>query len=288
MRKPTRWTLLAVVGTTASLAPKVAVTVVTYERPDFLSRCLEQISRQDALSDRVVVVIVDDSRESSRAAVEARLGSRLETFMAPAVVCYDYSTSRRSIGAKRMRALRLSESSGCDVVLNWDDDDCYGEDRLRLQVEPIAAGQADATVATASSWRWEATDEARTMTWGRLGWLLYAVDGGGELGTEILDEALASLCFRVDVASGIEYPDTSYDEDRAFVARLRERGARLRRLPPTRPDYVHVKHVDAAAFGPLSRLYAANLGALSAPWVAAPLAATSVAVASRLVRELLA
>ena len=60
------------------------------------------------------------------------------------------------------------------------------------QVAPIAAGAADATVATPYAWRWEDdAGRARTMTWGGLaGVALHRLDGDLGRGTELLDEAM--------------------------------------------------------------------------------------------------
>ena len=67
-----------------------------------------------------------------------------------------------------------------------------------------------------------------------------------------------------------------YDEDRVFLAELKTAGARLRRLPPGAPDYVHVKHAEAAARGPLTDLHAAGLGGLASPAGAAGAVAVGV------------
>ena len=117
------------------------------------------------------------------------------------------------------------------------------------------------------------------MTWGggALPALLHAVDGDCALGSEILDEAIASLVFRIDAADVDAYGDGSYDEDRRFVRDLKARGATLARLPPGAPAYVHVKHAAAAARGPLTDLHAAGLGFLASPLAAA--AAVAVAAA---------
>lgn len=270
----------------------IAISVVTYERPEYLRRCVEQIASQRlAMRSRLTVIIIDDSSQSCKDSVEAKLAAKLDDYLAPARVIYEFSAARCSIGAKRSRALRRAEELKCSVLCNWDDDDVFGEDRLELQVEPILSGWADATVASPQAWRWEtgAYDPTpRVMSWGRLafGSFLAAIDPRCELGTEILDEALASLCFRIDLAAHLEYPDISYDEDRVFVAALKSRGLRLRRLAPGRPAYVHVKHPRAAAYGPLSRLYAANLGFLASPIVALPLTSTAIYAAGRLIAEL--
>ncbi|KAJ8599679.1 hypothetical protein CTAYLR_004728 [Chrysophaeum taylorii] len=271
----------------ATSAVRVAVCVVTFERPQYLSRCVEQIARQRDLS-QIDVIIVDDSTSSCKGAVEAGLGCSLEEYLRPARLVYDYSVERRTIGAKRTRGLSLAADLGCEVIATWDDDDVYGDDRVAAQAAPIIAGDADATLATPEAWRWETDDASVAMSWGNApAKLAAAIDPRCELGLELVDEAIASLCFRVSLAADLKYPDLSYDEDRLFFADLkRRRRPRCRRLPPGRPSYVHVKHPSAAAAGPLTRLYAANLGVLASPAVALPLVLSAVFGASRLVAGL--
>ena len=47
-----------------------------------------------------------------------------------------------SIGEKRNRACRLARGS---LIAQWDDDDWYAPHRLRAQIAPILAGEADIT-----------------------------------------------------------------------------------------------------------------------------------------------
>lgn len=236
---------------------KTAVSVVTYERPFYLRRCLEQIGRQSvAPSD---VIVCDDTTPSCRDTLEAALGP-LDDFLAPSALHY-LEVPRQSIGAKRALALRLARDLGCDVLATWDDDDVYGTDRLELQTEPIISGRADATVASPEAWRWESETSTQVMTWGTSPFFL--VDPRCEWGFEIVDEAIASLCYRTDLAA--EYPDVSYDEDRVFLRKLKKKGARLERLPPGQPRYIHVKHAKAAAVGPLTQLYKNNFGLVASP-----------------------
>ena len=77
----------------------------------------------------------------------------------------------------------------------------------------IAAGAADATVATPYAWRWEDdAGRARMMTWGGLaGAALHRLDGDLGRGTELLDEAIASLCYDARLLDACAYPDASYD-----------------------------------------------------------------------------
>lgn len=255
--------------------PRVGVAVVTFDRPRYLERCLANVAAQTYPAARTEVLVVDDTPgDAARRAVEARTGAPL------ACSRYVHLPRRASIGAKRQRAAtELRDALGCDVIATWDDDDAYGADRLARQVAPIAAGAADATVATPYAWRWEDdAGRARTMTWGGLaGAVLHRLDGDLGWGTELLDEAIASLCYDARLLDACAYPDASYDEDRAFLRAARAAGARLARLPPRAPDYVHVKHAAAAARGPLTELHAAGLGALASPAGAAGAVAAATA-----------
>ena len=276
MRRVVAVALAQLAGASALL--RVAVAVVTYDRPAYLERCLANVASQTYPKELTSVVVVDDTPgDAARIAVEASTGAAL------ACDKYVHLDARASIGAKRNLAADVARGLGCDVVATWDDDDVYGDDRLAAQLAPIAAGFADATVATPNAWRYEGGGAAADMTWG--GWLaagLAAVDPDGALGTEIVDEAIASLCYRTALHGGAAaYPDASYDEDRAFLGALKRGGARVARLPPGAPAYVHVKHARAAARGPLTQLYGAGLGALATP----PAALAAVFAASAALRN---
>ena len=68
-------------------------------------------------------------------------------------------------------------------------------------------------MATPYAWRWEDdAGRARTMTWGGLaGAVLHRLDGDLGWGTELLDEAIASLCYDARLLDACAYPDASYD-----------------------------------------------------------------------------
>ena len=189
--------------------PRVGVAVVTFDRPRYLERCLANVAAQTYPAARTEVLVVDDTPgDAARRAVEARTGAPL------ACSRYVHLPRRASIGAKRQRAAtELRDALGCDVIATWDDDDAYGADRLARQVAPIAAGAADATVATPYAWRWEDdAGRARMMTWGGLaGAALHRLDGDLGRGTELLDEAIASLCYDARLLDACAYPDASYD-----------------------------------------------------------------------------
>lgn len=286
-----------VAALSTSAAPRRAsVAVVTWERPEYLARCVAQIAAQEWPRDLLDVVIVDDSKASCRAAVERALGGPLEETLRGAALEYVWLPERATIGAKRNLAMeRLAVLAGdrLAVAVSWDDDDVFGVDRLTRQIEPIARGGVDATLATPERWRWEAApcDAAPLeMTLGLSAIVPRAfaiADPRCELGLELVDEAIASLAYRLELHGVATYPDVSYDEDRAFVRDLKSAGARLRRLEPGAPSYVHVKHAAAAADGPLTRLYASGAGAAASPPLAAALGIVATLGATDILRSVL-
>ena len=141
MRRVAAVALAQLAGASALL--RVAVAVVTYDRPAYLERCLENVASQTYPKELTSVVVVDDTPgDAARLAVEASTGAAL------ACDRYVHLDARATIGAKRTLAAGVARDLGCDVVATWDDDDVYGDDRLAAQLAPIAAGAADATVAT--------------------------------------------------------------------------------------------------------------------------------------------
>ena len=262
----------------AAPSPRAGVVVVTYNRPAYLTRCLQSIAEQDIDKTQLDVYVMDDTEPSCKSQVEAELGP-LETYLAPARLYY-VESERRSIGSKRTAALEMAQ---CDVLLNWDDDDLYGSDRLRRQME--ATLKVDATVLTPEAWRFEPSGD--TMTWTGVPQFIAHIDPHLELGLELVDEAIASLAVNVKTTRHLSYPDQSYDEDRVFLRRLKAENLTLRRLPPGEPMYTHVKHSNAVANGPLTKLYAADLGPLTSPFVALPLVFASAGFLGKLLRGLL-
>ena len=292
----------------APTAPLVSVMVVTYNRPRLLERCLAQIAAQDYPA--LEVLVVDDSDDGPCverfAAAPARFARGSAALDALGARLRPLGCGRLSIGAKRNLAAAAARGA---VVVTWDDDDEYAPDRVSAQVAPILAGEADATVCT-PFWRWDAAPaaadadaapDAREALGGgggaaaRAALALYAaLDAECENGLEMVDEAISTLAYRTALWRGADaagdgsagdgpagdggacYPDSSYDEDRAFVAALKARGARFRRLPPGAPGAVHVKHAASVVRGPMTlaaqALHARGLGALARPAVVAPAA----------------
>lgn len=69
--------------------------------------------------------------------------------------------ARRTIGAKREIAC---EHARGEIIAHWDDDDWYGPSRLREQLAPIIANEADITGLAATSVHDIASDQFWTLT----------------------------------------------------------------------------------------------------------------------------
>jgi hypothetical protein len=132
-----------------------------------------------------------------------------------------------SIGGKRNRACR--EGRG-ELFIQWDDDDWYGPGRIRRQVEPLLAGQAEITglaeapmlnLATLEFWQ-PSSESFRRLAF-----------AGVYCGT---------LAFRRAVSDKLTcYPDVSLGEDVAFLRPALAAGCRLAPVP-ARNDFIYVRH----------------------------------------------
>ncbi|HEY2899208.1 MAG TPA: glycosyltransferase, partial [Polyangia bacterium] len=109
--------------------PLVSCIMPTADRRRFLPLSLRCFAEQDWQNRELVVV--DDGADDVRDLVAAVPGAR-----------HLRLPRRTSIGAKRN--LACQEARG-EIIAHWDDDDWYGTGRLRWQVAPILAGQADLT-----------------------------------------------------------------------------------------------------------------------------------------------
>jgi glycosyltransferase involved in cell wall biosynthesis len=132
----------------------------------------------------------------------------------------------RSIGEKRNIACAFARG---EIIVQWDDDDWYGPERIRLQAEPIINNAADLTGLTCDVllelgsmqfWSCDADEHARVFG---------KVAGG-------------TLAYRADVWRNLaRYPRQSVAEDAAFLARALRRGARLEAISG-HGQFIYVRH----------------------------------------------
>jgi glycosyltransferase involved in cell wall biosynthesis len=184
--------------------PLVSCIMPTRNRRDWMMQAIAYFHRQD-YGERELLIVDDgdvDHGEELRGDLQIR---------------YFHSARRLSIGAKRNRACELSRGA---LIVHWDDDDWYAPGRLRAQIAPLLAGQADITGLADPCFfqvdRWEFWTCSRELN---LRLFVRDVHGG-------------TLAFRRHVFEQLaRYPDASLAEDAAFLNTAIARGARLKSLP---------------------------------------------------------
>lgn len=194
--------------------PLVTCIMPTRDRPDFALRAVRYFQRQTYPARELV--IVDDG--------VCDLGARLPR---DERIRYIRLPAPETIGAKRNHACEHARGA---ILAQWDDDDWYGRDRLRAQVEPLLAGDADITALSSAvlfdleKWEfWTATPELHRRLF------LHDVHGGTLVFSRRVWEHLG------------RYPLRSLAEDAAFLARAVRHGARLGRIPGE-GLFVYVRH----------------------------------------------
>lgn len=194
--------------------PLVTCIMPTYDRRAFIPLALENFRRQDYPNKELVVV--DDGGDAVGDLVEGQPGVR-----------YIRLAVRASIGGKRNIACRRPRGR---IIAHWDDDDWYASDRLRYQVAPILAGEADMTGLVGDY----ILELPRGDFWTALPHLhrrMFVGDVHG--GTLVYSGSLLD--------SGIRYPEISLAEDAALIRQATGRRHRLLRL--SNPGvFVYVRH----------------------------------------------
>lgn len=194
--------------------PLVTCIMPTYDRRAFIPLALENFRRQDY--PRKELVVVDDGGDAVGDLVEGQPDVR-----------YIRLAMRTSIGGKRNLACRQPRGP---IIAHWDDDDWYAPDRLRYQVAPILAGEADLT-GLVSDYILELPGGDFWTTLPHLHRRMFVGDVHG--GTLVYRSALLD--------SGIRYPETNLAEDAALIRQAAGRRQRLLRL--ANPGvFVYVRH----------------------------------------------
>jgi glycosyltransferase involved in cell wall biosynthesis len=194
--------------------PLVSCIMPTYNRRALVPLALQLFCRQDYPHRELIVV--DDGDDAVGDLVSNAPDVRY--FRLPA---------RTPIGAKRNFACQQAQG---EIIAHWDDDDWYAPERLRYQVAPILADQADLTglenafVLEPGDGRFWTTrqDLHRQMFFGN-------VHGG-------------TLVFRKQLfAEGVRYPELNLAEDAWLLQTALKRGKRLLRL--SNPGvFVYMRH----------------------------------------------
>ena len=198
--------------------PLVSCIMPTYNRRPFVRLALQHFLAQDYPNKELV--IVDDGDEPIGDLACDRPGVR-----------YLHQPARASIGAKRNLACLHARG---EIIAHWDDDDWYAADRLRYQVAPIVAGDADITglenafvlaLPPGEFWTTEPQLHERMFVGN--------VHGG-------------TLVYRKQMlAQGLRYPETNLAEDAWLLQSAVSRGQRLLRL--SNPGvFIYVRHESNA------------------------------------------
>ena len=228
-------------------APKLSVCIVTYERPDFLRRCLRSLA--DGLGEHAEVVVVDASAADRRDI--ANEAGRPVVYVHAAHLA-GWMTRSRNEALRHVRGEIVSFLDD-DVVLRpgWE--------------HALMAAFEDPTVMAVSG---------RTCN-GVPGEERYEKPIGRLLADGTLTDGFASLSDRpVDVDHGIganmsfrrsvlaelggfrdDYPGTALREDTDIFLRLRAIGGRAVFAPDAAVDHLPAPHVRGARFDTRYKLY---------------------------------
>jgi glycosyltransferase involved in cell wall biosynthesis len=186
----------------------------TYNRRRFVPQSLQYYLQQDYPNRELI--IIDDGTDAIEDLTEGMSGVR-----------YVRLPSRTSIGAKRNLACRQAQG---EIIAHWDDDDWYSPDRLRYQVAPILAGEADMTgLKNVFVLDLPAGDFWTTNPQLHKQMFVGDVHGG-------------TLVYRKDLLQGgLRYPEINLAEDAYLLHYAVARGKRLARL--SNPGvFVYVRH----------------------------------------------
>jgi len=195
----------------------------TRNRRAFIRQTLSYFERQDYQNCELIIVDDGDDQVADLLPSDPRLH-------------YITLPRQTSIGEKRNIAC---EQARGDIIAHWDDDDWYAPHRLRHQVAPLLANQADITGLDTScffdlsQWQaWICTPELHRR--------LFVGDVHG--GTLVYWRSVWQQVAR--------YPERSLAEDALFLRDACRRGARLQKLPHAN-SFVYVRHSGNAWKFPL-------------------------------------
>ncbi|WES63881.1 glycosyltransferase [Microbacter sp. GSS18] len=228
--------------------PPLSVCIVTYERPDFLRRCLEALVA--SIADDVQIVVVDASRVSAREAVAA-IGPSIR---------YIHD---RSVAGWMTRARNVALLAARGRVVSFLDDDVVirpGWDRALLAAfeDPSVAAVAGRTCNGLPG------EEQYDLPIGRLredGSLTEGFATDGDARVEVDHGIGANMSFRRDVMAELggfrdDYPGTALREDTDMFLRVRALGGRVVFDPAAAVDHLPAPHVHGARFDTRYKLYA--------------------------------
>jgi len=193
--------------------PLVSCIMPTFDRRRFVTIAVDCFLAQDW--PRKELIVVDDGTDPVGDLCRHR------------DIRYIRLPHRTSIGNKRN--LACQEARG-DVIMQWDDDDWYGPDRLRRQALPILDGSADLTgidnryvLQLPSGDFWTVEEELHRR--------MFVGDVHG--GTIAFRRAL--------MLDGVRYPDSSLGEDAVLIKRACAKNQRVVKVPND-GAFVYTRH----------------------------------------------
>lgn len=138
-------------------APLVSVTILTTSvRAEYLQFALRRVLGQTYPN--IEIVVVDDS--------DSEFDPATVPLLAHPSVQYHHVDRQLTIGEKRNVAVGFTNG---EVVVTWDDDDVFPEDRIQKQVQPILSGETDLTVLQFDKLAWVRPDSISYFTFNRPG-----------------------------------------------------------------------------------------------------------------------
>jgi glycosyltransferase involved in cell wall biosynthesis len=194
--------------------PLVTCIMPTFNRRAFVRLALGHFQRQDYLNKELLVL--DDGSDGVEDLLEGQEDVR-----------YMRLGRKMTLGAKRNIACR--EARG-EIIAHWDDDDWYAPDRLRYQVAPILACEADLTGLENTF--------VLELPAGRFWTVLPHLHKRMFVG----DVHGGTLVYRrVILEMGVRYPEVNLAEDAALLRQALRRRQRLKQL--SNPGlFVYVRH----------------------------------------------
>lgn len=228
-------------------APKLSVCIVTYERPDFLRRCLESL--RAGLDEHAEIVVVDASAADRRELVRS-IDPAVVFVHAPELA--GWMTRSRNAALRRVRG---------EVVSFLDDDVVL---RPGWQAAVLSAFD-DPTVSAVAGRTCNGTpgEERYDRPVGRLLSDGTLTDGFASLpGSPVdVDHGIgANMSFRRSVLAELggfrdDYPGTALREDTDIFLRVRAIGGRSLFVPDAAVDHLPAPHVRGARFDTRYKLY---------------------------------
>lgn len=186
---------------------------------------------QDYPADRFEIVLVD----SSNPPVETLMVEWPAYAILEDKIRYFHVGRPTSIGENRNFAVRQSRGS---IVMQWDDDDYYGPNRLRLQTAPIREGRARCSALRFGLWYFLDQDEFWYGPPAELGHGL----NGGHPGTFTFDRTIWS-----EEDPRLQYPPTNFADPDDFQAAATELLRAGTEEIGSEVEFVYVRHRRAAA-----------------------------------------